>query len=139
MLSCSQYPRSIDRQLDRFVRYFYGELNQLAISRSSQRNIFIDPRRGKLQLRNDVSIHLILSDAPNGDARDYLPPDTNNYLNAYDAVGPCQTATDPYSSAVQVQMRKTAHVPAYETADQGQLKYKYQEGEWHAETADETC
>jgi len=69
-----------------FFRYFYGELHQLAHGLSSPRNIFVDPRIGKLQLRNSVSIHLVLSNAPNGDAKEFLPLDTNNYLNAYDAV-----------------------------------------------------
>ena len=124
--------------MDRFVRYFYGELNQLANNRSSLRNIFIDPHRGKLQLRNDVSIHLVLSDAANGDARDYLPPETNSYLNAYDAVRSSRTAFKFHFGVVQAQMRMTAHAPVYETAEQGLLKYKYQEGESRAETIDET-
>jgi hypothetical protein len=67
-------------------RYFYGELHQLAHGLSPLRNIFVDPHTGKLQLRNNVTIHLVLSDAPNGDAKEFLPLDTNNYLNAYDAV-----------------------------------------------------
>ena len=67
-------------------RYFYDELHQLAYGSSPLRNIFLDPHTGKLQLRNNVSIHLVLSDAPNGDAKEFLPSDTNNYLNAYDAV-----------------------------------------------------
>ncbi len=67
-------------------RYFYGELHQLAHGLSPIRNIFIDPHNGKLHLRNSVSIHLVLSDAPNGDAKEFLPSDTNHYLNAYDAV-----------------------------------------------------
>jgi hypothetical protein len=69
-----------------FYRYFYGELHQLAHGLSPIRNIFVDPHTGKLHLRNTISLHLILSDAPNGDAKEYLPSDTNNYLNAYDAV-----------------------------------------------------
>lgn len=69
-----------------YHRYFYGELHQLANGLSPLRNIFVDLHTGKLQLRNNVSIHLVLSDAPNGDAREYLPADTNNYLNAYDTV-----------------------------------------------------
>jgi hypothetical protein len=67
-------------------RYFYGELHQLAYGLSPLRNIFVDPHTGKLQLRNGVSLHLVLSDAPNGDAREFLPLDTNNYLSAYGAV-----------------------------------------------------
>ncbi len=69
-----------------FARYFYDELQQLAHGLSPLRNIFVDPHTGKLQLRNNVTIHLVLSDAPNGDAKEFLPLDTNNYLNAYDAV-----------------------------------------------------
>ncbi len=69
-----------------FSRYFYDELHQLANGLSPLRNIFLDLHTGQLQLRNNVSIHLVLSDAPNGDAKEFLPSDTNSYLNAYDAV-----------------------------------------------------
>ncbi|CAF1255822.1 unnamed protein product [Rotaria sordida] len=94
------------------LQYFYSELHQLAHGLSSHRNIFVDPHTEKLQLRNSVSIHLVLSDAPNGDAKEFLPSDTNNYLNAYDAV----------------QMRMATHAPVYETREQGLLRYKYLEG-----------
>jgi hypothetical protein len=67
-------------------RYFYDELQQLADGRSPLRNIFVDPVTAKMHLRNNVSIHLVVSDAPNGDAKEFLPADTNAYLNAYDAV-----------------------------------------------------
>ena len=67
-------------------RYFYGELHQLADGCSPLRNIFYLPQTGKVQLQTNVSIHLVLSDAPNGDAREYLPSDANSYLNAYDTV-----------------------------------------------------
>ncbi|CAF3045011.1 unnamed protein product [Rotaria sp. Silwood2] len=98
--------------LKSFYRYFYGELHQLAHGLLSHRNIFIDRHTEKLQLRNSVSIHLVLSDAPNGDAKEFLPLDTNNYLSAYDAV----------------QMRMVTHAPVYETREQGLLRYKYLEG-----------
>ncbi|CAF0841503.1 unnamed protein product [Adineta steineri] len=94
------------------LQYFYGELHQLAHGSSPIRNIFVDPHGGKLHLRNNVSIHLVLSDAPNGDAKEFLPSDTNNYLNAYDTV----------------QLKMAAHAPVYETHEQGQLRYKYLEG-----------
>lgn len=61
-------------------------MHQLAHGYSPLRNIFLDCHTDKLQLRNNISIHLVLSDAPNGDAREYLPSDTNARLNAYDAV-----------------------------------------------------
>ena len=82
------YPDACIREVKNFYfyRYFYGELHQLAHGSSPLRNIFVDPHTGKLHLRNSISIHLILSDAPNGDAREFLPSDTNNYLNAYDTV-----------------------------------------------------
>ena len=72
--------------LNGLFRYFYGELHQLAHGCSPLRNIFLDCHAEKLQLRNNISIHLVLSDAPNGDAKEYLPSDTNECLNTYDAV-----------------------------------------------------
>jgi Adenosine-deaminase (editase) domain len=71
-----------ESSFNRSFRYFYGELHQLAHGYSPLRNIFLDCHTDKLQLRNNISIHLVLSDAANGDAREYLPSDTN----AYDAV-----------------------------------------------------
>lgn len=53
---------------------------------SSWTSFFVTGSDQKFQLRNGVSIHLVLSDAPNGDARDFLPADTNKYFNAYDSV-----------------------------------------------------
>ncbi|CAF5134037.1 unnamed protein product, partial [Rotaria socialis] len=61
------------------------ELHQVAHGIPPHRNIFIDSRGEKLQLRNNVTLHLVLSEAPNGDAKQFLPADTNNYLSAYDA------------------------------------------------------
>ncbi|CAF2118265.1 unnamed protein product [Rotaria magnacalcarata] len=94
------------------LQYFYDELHQIAHGIPPHRNIFIDSRGEKLQLRNNVTLHLVLSEAPNGDAKEFLPADTNNYLSAYDAV----------------QMRMTTHAPIYETHEQGRLRYKYLEG-----------
>ncbi|UJR15192.1 hypothetical protein I4U23_002152 [Adineta vaga] len=94
------------------LQYFYDELHQLAHGSSFIGNIFVDPHAGRLHLRNSISIHLVLSDAPNGDAREYLPLDANNYLNAYDSV----------------QLKMSAHAPIYESNEQGQLRYKYVEG-----------
>lgn len=72
--------------LTSYCRYFYGELQQLAHGVPPYRTIFVNNHTGKLPLRSNVSIHLVLSDAPNGDAKEFLPPDTNNYLSPYDAV-----------------------------------------------------
>lgn len=98
----------------RFQRYFYDQLNRLIDGESPLRNIFVQPTSsgGKFSFRQQISLHLILSDAPSGDAREFLPSNSNQFLNAYDAV----------------QLRLTGHVPIYETNDQGQLRYKYQQG-----------
>ncbi|CAF0975162.1 unnamed protein product [Adineta ricciae] len=94
------------------LQYLYGELHELAHGSPSIRNIFLRPPIGKLYLRNSVSIHLVLSNAPSGDAREYLPFDSNNYLSAYDSA----------------QLKMTAHAPIYENREQGYLRYKYVEG-----------
>ena len=67
-------------------RYFYRRLNEFIDGESPVRTIFINGDKGKFHLKHGVSIHLVVSDAPNGDAREFLPVDTNHYLNAYDAV-----------------------------------------------------
>lgn len=96
------------------LKYFYDQLNRLIDGESPLRNIFVQPTSsgGKFSFRQQISLHLILSDAPSGDAREFLPSNSNQFLNAYDAV----------------QLRLTGHVPIYETNDQGQLRYKYQQG-----------
>ena len=111
------------------LRYLYSQLHELAHGSPSIRNIFLRPPIGKLHLRNSVSIHLVLSNAPSGDAREYLPPDSNNYLGAYDSVRICLFIIFClHVYHLQAQLKVTAHAPIYESREQGYLRYKYVEG-----------
>ncbi|CAF1174174.1 unnamed protein product [Didymodactylos carnosus] len=91
------------------LQYFYGELNNYA-SGSSTRTIFeeSDKDMNKLQLKSHVSLHLLVSGAPNGDAREFLPDDVDDPMTPYDLVA----------------MRTAAHTPSFESPDYGYLRYK---------------
>jgi len=57
-------------------RYLYGELLNYA-NGSAFRSIFEASEKDstKAQLKNHVTVHLLISNAPTGDAREFLPPD----------------------------------------------------------------
>ena len=59
---------------DVFNRYLYGELINYA-NGSAFRSILETSEKDptKTQLKNHVSIHLLVSGAPTGDAREFLP------------------------------------------------------------------
>ncbi|CAF1159169.1 unnamed protein product [Didymodactylos carnosus] len=95
------------------IQYFYGELTNYA-NGSSIRTILEGSEKDptKTQLKNHVSIHLLMSGAPCGDARDFLPSDTDGHMSPYDVV----------------QMRAAGHAPVYDLPDHGHLKYKLSSG-----------
>jgi hypothetical protein len=59
-----------------FFRYLYGELINYA-NGSAFRSILETSEKDstKTQLKNHVSIHLLISGAPTGDGREFLPTD----------------------------------------------------------------
>ena len=80
----------------------------------------------KTQLKNHVSIHLLISGAPTGDGREFLPTDCD---------GMCFSSFQSYSNSILfnsgpmapydlVQMRAAGHAPIYEHPEHGHLRYK---------------
>jgi len=107
----------------------YGELINYA-NGSGFRSIFetSDRDSNKAQLKSHVSIHLLVSGAPTGDARDFLPDDCDgmNMLSLIEidfdiVLGPLA----PYDL---VQMRAAGHAPIYEHPEHGHLRYKLSVG-----------
>lgn len=96
-----------------FLQYLYGELINYA-NGSGFRSIFETSERdsNKAQLKSHVSIHLLVSGAPTGDAREFLPADCDGSLAPYDLV----------------QMRAAGHAPIYEHPEHGHLRYKLSVG-----------
>ncbi|CAF1410882.1 unnamed protein product, partial [Didymodactylos carnosus] len=98
------------------IQYLYGELHYCLQDSSVTkiRSIFeyADDSLTKFQIKKNVTLHLCLSDSPNGDARDYLPADTNSEMNSMQVV----------------QMRTAGHAPEFSQPEHGSLKYKLSTG-----------
>ncbi|UJR27274.1 hypothetical protein I4U23_008569 [Adineta vaga] len=96
-----------------FLQYLYGELINYA-NGSAIRSILESSERDstKTQLKNHVSIHLLISGAPAGDGREFLPADCDGPMAPYDLV----------------QMRAAGHAPIYEHPEHGHLRYKLSVG-----------
>ena len=89
---------------------------------------------GRTQLKNHVSIHLLVSGAPSGDAREFLPTDCDGMqINCLDIIISFQTNLGPMAPYDLVQMRAAGHAPIYEHPEHGHLRYKLSIG---METAD---
>lgn len=116
-------------------RYLYGELLNYATigpMRSILETSEKDP--GRTQLKNHVSIHLLISGAPSGDAREFLPRDCDG-MNNYDLDMSISFRTNlgPLAPYDLVQMRAAGHAPIYDHPEHGHLRYKLSTG---METAD---
>ncbi|CAF2353819.1 unnamed protein product [Rotaria sp. Silwood2] len=96
-----------------FIQYLYGELINYA-NGSAIRSILETSEKDstKTQLKNHVSIHLLISGAPTGDGREFLPADCDGPMAPYDLV----------------QMRAAGHAPIYEHPEHGHLRYKLSVG-----------
>ncbi len=114
-----------------FYRYLYGELINYA-NGSAIRSILETSEKDstKTQLKNHVSIHLLVSGAPTGDGREFLPTDCDGicmysfklcFIQFPIHLGPMA----PYDL---VQMRAAGHAPIYEHPEHGHLRYKLSVG-----------
>jgi len=70
------WQNNFTRTIEFFHRYLYGELINYA-NGSAFRSILETNEKDptKTQLKNHVSIHLLISGAPTGDGREFLPTD----------------------------------------------------------------
>jgi len=96
-----------------FLQYLYGELINYA-NNNAIRSILETSEKdpNKTQLKNHVSIHLLICGASSGDAREFLPNDCDGPMAPYDLV----------------QMRAAGHAPIYEHPEHGHLRYKLSVG-----------
>jgi hypothetical protein len=109
----------------------YGELNNYA-NGSAIRSILETSEKdsSKTQLKNHVSIHLLISGAPTGDAREFLPTDCDG-MNTFffkNVSHSLKINVGPMAPYDLVQMRAAGHAPIYEHQEHGHLRYKLSVG-----------
>jgi hypothetical protein len=79
----------------------------------------------KTQLKSHVSIHLLVSGAPSGDAREFLPNDCDGTtILVFDLTLCFIRRSGPLAPYDLVQMRAAGHAPIYEHPEHGHLRYK---------------
>ena len=111
-----------------FSRYLYGELINYT-NGSAIRSILEASEKDSLktQLKNHVSIHLLISGAPAGDAREFLPDDCDGkviFQRKLLALHHIVLLQVLWLLTIWCRCEQRGHAPIYEHPEHGHLRYK---------------